>query len=105
METAGKLVESENGEKLEEIEGIGTGATRAGIIERIKEHGYIEIKRNTVHVTEKGKLLCEAVKGTLLASPTMTRSEEHTSELQSRGHLVCRLLLEKKKKNHKQYNE
>src|SRR5207253_7554544 len=28
------------------------------------------------------------------------RSEEHTSELQSRGHLVCRLLLEKKKKNH-----
>src|SRR5439155_25673177 len=26
------------------------------------------------------------------------RSEEHTSELQSRGHLVCRLLLEKKKK-------
>src|SRR5437660_10329512 len=27
------------------------------------------------------------------------RSEEHTSELQSRGHLVCRLLLEKKKKN------
>src|SRR5207253_10961126 len=33
------------------------------------------------------------------------RSEEHTSELQSRGHLVCRLLLEKKKKtnNTKQY--
>src|SRR5437660_5271721 len=29
------------------------------------------------------------------------RSEEHTSELQSRGHLVCRLLLEKKKKNKK----
>src|SRR5256884_5374007 len=28
-----------------------------------------------------------------------TRSEEHTSELQSRLHLVCRLLLEKKKKN------
>src|SRR5690625_6807915 len=27
------------------------------------------------------------------------RSEEHTSELQSRGHLVCRLLLEQKKKH------
>src|SRR5207253_9475044 len=27
----------------------------------------------------------------------LLRSEEHTSELQSRGHLVCRLLLEKKK--------
>src|SRR2546422_7642464 len=29
----------------------------------------------------------------------LARSEEHTSELQSRLHLVCRLLLEKKKKN------
>src|SRR2546422_8249329 len=29
--------------------------------------------------------------------PTRSRSEEHTSELQSRLHLVCRLLLEKKK--------
>src|SRR5207253_5751889 len=32
-----------------------------------------------------------------IALATTTRSEEHTSELQSRGHLVCRLLLEKKK--------
>src|SRR2546422_5505840 len=32
------------------------------------------------------------------ASTTLSRSEEHTSELQSRLHLVCRLLLEKKKK-------
>src|SRR5439155_7238318 len=31
------------------------------------------------------------------------RSEEHTSELQSRGHLVCRLLLEKKKKQYDVY--
>src|SRR2546422_6881892 len=31
--------------------------------------------------------------------PGLHRSEEHTSELQSRLHLVCRLLLEKKKKN------
>src|SRR2546429_2920036 len=30
---------------------------------------------------------------------TLQRSEEHTSELQSRLHLVCRLLLEKKKQN------
>src|SRR5690625_6473193 len=33
----------------------------------------------------------------LMAVTATTRSEEHTSELQSRGHLVCRLLLEKKK--------
>src|SRR2546422_3843228 len=32
------------------------------------------------------------------------RSEEHTSELQSRLHLVCRLLLEKKKKNHSKHS-
>src|SRR5690348_18204391 len=31
--------------------------------------------------------------------PSILRSEEHTSELQSPVHLVCRLLLEKKKKN------
>src|SRR5690625_6026013 len=31
----------------------------------------------------------------------LCRSEEHTSELQSRGHLVCRLLLEKKTNSHK----
>src|SRR3712207_7629332 len=31
----------------------------------------------------------------------LLRSEEHTSELQSRQYLVCRLLLEKKKNNHK----
>src|SRR5690625_5861148 len=36
--------------------------------------------------------------------PKWTRSEEHTSELQSRGHLVCRLLLEKKTKNPKDTN-
>src|SRR5690625_5622330 len=33
------------------------------------------------------------------------RSEEHTSELQSRGHLVCRLLLEKKKKEKRNSTE
>src|SRR5207253_10671407 len=32
-----------------------------------------------------------------IAALPILRSEEHTSELQSRGHLVCRLLLEKKK--------
>src|SRR5690554_7309037 len=38
----------------------------------------------------------------ILAGVTVlaARSEEHTSELQSRPHLVCRLLLEKKKKKH-----
>src|SRR2546422_4186744 len=37
----------------------------------------------------------------ILKDKKAERSEEHTSELQSRLHLVCRLLLEKKKKNKK----
>src|SRR2546422_6608075 len=37
-------------------------------------------------------------RGGFLADEDVARSEEHTSELQSRLHLVCRLLLEKKKK-------
>src|SRR5437870_8177488 len=39
-----------------------------------------------------------AAKSPDLGRRRIIRSEEHTSELQSRGHLVCRLLLEKKKK-------
>mgnify|MGYP000704490246 CR=1 FL=1 len=47
-------------------------------------------------------IVADAGTGTVggINSSTYTfRSEEHTSELQSRLHLVCRLLLEKKKKN------
>src|SRR3712207_1405945 len=39
----------------------------------------------------------------LFGRPAHERSEEHTSELQSRQYLVCRLLLEKKKKKNKKY--
>src|SRR5687768_18020317 len=42
------------------------------------------------------------MRGLLRNGRQAERSEEHTSELQSRLHLVCRLLLEKKKKNKKQ---
>src|SRR3989441_7222302 len=47
---------------------------------------------------------CEERAGDLLGREAahLARSEEHTSELQSLAYLVCRLLLEKKKKNHMQ---
>src|SRR5690625_6026019 len=47
------------------------------------------------------KALLEAAidEATFASGGTPLRSEEHTSELQSRGHLVCRLLLEKKNNN------
>src|SRR5256886_12870119 len=42
--------------------------------------------------------LRQAILQALMESGQLTRSEEHTSELQSQSNLVCRLLLEKKKK-------
>src|SRR2546422_3714855 len=55
----------------------------------------------TPTVTASSASVCVGSTVTLSAAPTggsYSRSEEHTSELQSRLHLVCRLLLEKKKK-------
>src|SRR5690625_5979395 len=52
---------------------------------------------NVVSELERQRIegrVCTSINGRVSVSD---RSEEHTSELQSRGHLVCRLLLEKKK--------
>lgn len=77
MKTAGKMVEdAEDSEILKAIEGIGTEATRSGIIETIKKNGYIVVKKNIVSVTDKGTILCEAIKGSLLSSPSMTAKWE-----------------------------
>src|SRR5690606_40112924 len=51
----------------------------------------------SVRVTKLVKPLISGIK----RRPLFSRSEEHTSELQSRENLVCRLLLEKKKKDGK----
>src|SRR5258708_14452718 len=51
-----------------------------------------------------GSQVCSGKSGTLMAKDAHVeapRSEEHTSELQSPDHLVCRLLLEKKKKTNR----
>ncbi|AWE07099.1 type IA DNA topoisomerase [Lysinibacillus sp. 2017] len=77
MKTCGKSVEDEEEiEVLKSIEGIGTEATRSGIIETIKKHEFIEVKRNIVSITPKGELLCRAIEGTLLSSPSMTAKWE-----------------------------
>src|SRR2546422_6029815 len=44
--------------------------------------------------------ISDCIPGRRLSASAHVRSEEHTSELQSRLHLVCRLLLEKKKTRH-----
>src|SRR3712207_7516348 len=46
--------------------------------------------------------MCPRIPADFLEEERRTRSEEHTSELQSRQYLVCRLLLEKKKKHRKE---
>ena len=61
---------------LKESGGIGTEATRASIIETLKRQMYIEVRKNQVTVLDKGKILCQAVEGTLLASPEMTAKWE-----------------------------
>src|SRR3712207_8213272 len=68
------------------VEGEGGRADReAGVLARRAEHLDEEVRGAVHHDRLIGEVGC--------------RSEEHTSELQSRQYLVCRLLLEKKK-NH-----
>src|SRR2546429_4337414 len=63
---------------------------------------YTTLFRSPPRVLGRGRLLPRQPRDLRLrrarshASPSRRRSEEHTSELQSRLHLVCRLLLEKK---------
>ncbi|MGL6031501.1 MAG: DNA topoisomerase 3 [Kurthia gibsonii] len=77
MKTCGKLIEDDaESDILKEVEGIGTEATRASIIETIKRHEYIDVQKNIVSITEKGKVLCQAIAGSLLASPIMTAKWE-----------------------------
>src|SRR3989442_9341762 len=64
---------------------------------------FRSILRNCSVITDNAPLITKTVipAEILPVAITLSRSEEHTSELQSRPHLVCRLLLEKKKTSHK----
>src|SRR5690625_6185526 len=64
----------------------------------IKPKGFKRTRRvNGEKVIEFTAIPFEENENTFDLIVEESRSEEHTSELQSRGHLVCRLLLEKKK--------
>ncbi|MEI5908005.1 DNA topoisomerase III [Bacillus spongiae] len=77
MKTAGKHIENDELEKvLMKTEGLGTEATRAGIITMLKDRKYVEIKRNQVFATNKAKVLIEAIGDKILASPEMTAKWE-----------------------------
>src|SRR5207253_9023929 len=63
---------------------------RKGMLRSEREqHGIIGCRRLQLEVELSAEPFSQS------QSPGLVRSEEHTSELQSRGHLVCRLLLEK----------
>src|SRR5690625_6649467 len=66
----------------------GPGVLPAGVVDGVVPEGELGQLRG-VQAHGLDRALDDEERG---------RSEEHTSELQSRGHLVCRLLLEKKKK-------
>src|SRR5258708_29960524 len=57
--------------------------------------------RSAKNFRSSSRSLSSAVKRYLRNDSARSRSEEHTSELQSPDHLVCRLLLEKKKKKYR----
>src|SRR2546422_6467655 len=61
---------------------------------------FVEAVPASASLIDQGRPECPRPgnRDVLGASDVVARSEEHTSELQSRLHLVCRLLLEKKKK-------
>ncbi|KKI92655.1 DNA topoisomerase III [Bacillus sp. SA1-12] len=83
MKTAGKYLDNDELEKvLSKVEGLGTEATRAGIITMLKDRKYIEIKKNQVFATDKGKVLIKAIGDQILASPEMTAKwEQRLSEI------------------------
>src|SRR5438034_3192454 len=75
------------------------------IIKDGKFRGYLS-NRETAHLIglarSSGTMRTESWNRLPIIRMTNVRSEEHTSELQSHSDLVCRLLLEKKKKKNKQ---
>jgi DNA topoisomerase-3 len=77
METAGKLVDDEELREAMKDSGIGTPATRAAIIERLLQVGYIERDGRALVVTEKGLSVIRLLGEHALTSPGMTGDWEH----------------------------
>ena len=99
MKTAGKHIDDKELEKiLTKTEGLGTEATRAGIITMLKDRLYIEVKKNLVYATAKAKILIEAIGQEILASPEMTAKWEQKLKEISEGAAVPKHFMEQTKK-------
>jgi len=77
METAGRLVDDEELREAMKDSGIGTPATRAAIIERLLQVGYIERDGRALVVTEKGLNVIRLLGEHPLTSPSLTGDWEH----------------------------
>ncbi len=77
METAGKLVDEEELREAMKESGIGTPATRAAIIERLLQVGYVEREGRALVVTEKGLNVIRLLGEHALTSPSLTGEWEH----------------------------
>jgi DNA topoisomerase-3 len=76
METAGKLVDDEELREAMKDSGIGTPATRAAIIERLIQVGYVERDGRALVATEKGSNVIRLLNEHALTSPGLTGSWE-----------------------------
>jgi DNA topoisomerase-3 len=99
MKTAGKHIDDKELEKvLTRTEGLGTEATRAGIITMLKDRLYIEVRKNVVYATAKAKILILAIGKEVLASPEMTAKWEQKLKEISMGSAAPKLFMEQTKK-------
>ena len=85
METAGKLVDDEETREAMKDSGIGTPATRAAIIERLIQVGYIEREARSLVATDKGLNVIRLLGEHALTSPDMTGEWEHRLDKIERG--------------------
>src|SRR4051794_3590502 len=85
METAGKLVDDDELREAMKDSGIGTPATRAAIIERLIDVGYVEREGRALVATEKGLNVIRLLAEHPLTSPALTGDWERRLSLIERG--------------------
>jgi DNA topoisomerase III len=88
MESAGKQIEDDELRDAMKDSGLGTPATRAATIERLKHVGYVDMQGKKIMITQKGRTAIELIRGAgveLLTSPEMTGQWERRLTEISRG--------------------
>ncbi len=101
MESAGKQIENEELRDAMKESGLGTPATRAATIERLKQVGYVQAKGKKIELALKGRAAIELIRAAgveLLTSPEMTGQWERRLNQISRGEADPDRFLESVKK-------